>query len=156
MVIAQNYNDSDKRDGVDYEMYDKGIGPSKARNVILEKFYNSSDNWLFMLDDDDVIIYEYYDIEKFIYNCYYGKYDKYNLGVIVPLMPERCPFKEMNIKNDVMHYYSFIPSPLDCCPNMMLLRKNNNQNLSWCNHLGNNRNNPLGNLRFPPMMSKCS
>jgi len=123
VVVAQNYHEDDKvtECNVEYLMYEKGIGSHKARNTILEKFYNSSDEWLLLLDDD-VVTYDYYEADKWVADVYYRKYDKYPLNIVLALQPETSPFKELNIKNDVAHYYTLTKSAATNCPNMMLFR----------------------------------
>lgn len=119
-VVAQGYTDNEKLNGVEYDIYEKGIGSHNARNVILEKFYASNDKWLLMMDDD-VAVYDYYDSQEFIRNVYFGNIE-IESDIILPLQPEMSPFKELNIKNGVQYYYTLSRSLATNCPNMMLLR----------------------------------
>lgn len=119
-VVAQGYTENEKLDGVEYDIYEKGIGSHNARNVILEKFYASNDKWLLIMDDD-VAVYDYYDSQKFIRNVYFGKIE-IESDIILPLQPETSSFKELNIKNGVQYYYTLSRSSATNCPNMMLLR----------------------------------
>ena len=134
LVVAQNYRKEDRIDGgvyaVDYLMYDTGIGSHKARNTILDKFYASNDEWLLLLDDD-VVTYDYYGADSFIVDVYYGEYNDYQFDIILPLQPETSPFKELNIKNDVAHYYVLSKSAATNCPNMMLFRHPDKDNEVW-------------------------
>ena len=74
--------------------FNVGIGPSRARNIILEYFYASNFDWL-MLCDDDSYLYDYYEPEMFLEEI--SETDKFNyLGIIVPLNPRVTPFKKAN------------------------------------------------------------
>lgn len=126
-VVAQNYTEADMITDiehydvdVEYDMYEKGIGSHKARNVILKKFYASDDKWLLLMDDD-VATYDYYDADTFIRNTYYNLYN-IATDIIMPLQPESSPFKELNLKNKITQYYYLSRSAATNCPNMILFR----------------------------------
>lgn len=120
VVIAQNYNNENFEDSnVTIAKYDK-LGPHGARNKILEQFYNSSDTWLYMCDDD-VIAYDYYDANGIVRDIYYGRLDK-AFDMVIPLMPEFVPFKKLNVAQKVEQQIVFTPLNINSCPNIMLLR----------------------------------
>lgn len=118
--VAQNYKDeSFDNDFVKVEYFDK-LGPAGARNKVLERFYNSTDKWLYMCDDD-VIDYDYYEAKQFVIDLYNGVFD-IDADIVVPLMPELSPFKKKNVENDIEHQFVLSPLNINSCPNMMLLR----------------------------------
>lgn len=123
LVVAQNYTHSDmvSEFNIEYNVYPYGIGSHRARNIILQRFYNSTDTWLFLMDDD-VSAYDYYDADTFIRNVYYNKYS-ITSDIIIPLAPETTPFKALNIKNNIAKQYYLSRSAATNCPNMMLFRR---------------------------------
>lgn len=129
-VVDQNYQDDDKNLIVDNRLqwisYPKGIGPAAARNVLLKTFYESSDTWL-ILSDDDVVLYDYYDIKTLLTDIYSGKCDNYPMDLIVPLSPQIRPFKEKLIKESVDKFFIFQPCTLTDIPNLLFLRNTENQ-----------------------------
>ena len=104
-IVSQNYNETDYiiKDNIQYIKYDKGIGPGKARNVILEKFYNSNDDTLFLLDDD-IMMYDYYNVTPLLLDFYYNS-SNYKMDAIIPNNPEFMPFKKFIYeKTDYKNY----------------------------------------------------
>ena len=117
IVVAQNYNDTDYLDDplIEYIKYDKGIGAGNARNVILERFYNSDKDWLFICDDD-TIAYSYYQYEDFFKEMSNYNYDKFKgIDAISAIEPEYTAYKKNNFedKNNLTHY-KFTPRELNC------------------------------------------
>lgn len=56
IVVAQNYRDEDFSSLVDeYIRVDEPIGPAQARNLLLERFYDSKDDFTCILDDDTIL-----------------------------------------------------------------------------------------------------
>lgn len=87
------------------KMFNVGIGPSRARNIILEYFYASNFDWL-MLCDDDSYLYNHYEPEMFLEEI--SETDKFNyLGIIVPLNPRVTPFKKANYEPAKKGLYVF-------------------------------------------------
>jgi len=118
--VAQNYKDEVfDNELVDVEHFEK-LGPSGARNKILQKFYDSLDKWLYM-SDDDVIDYDYYNSKELVSDIYNGVID-IEADMIVPLMPQLAPFKDTNMKYDIAHQFVLSPLSINSCPNIMLLR----------------------------------
>ena len=58
-VVAQNYKDTDYTidDKIHYLVFESGIGPANARNELLKLFYNSNEDFMYMLDDD-IVFYD--------------------------------------------------------------------------------------------------
>ena len=104
-------------------MIKEGIGPSKARNYLLKKFYTSQDRWLVLTDDDNAM-YDYYDVNKLFSNIYSGLYDEYPMDLVIPISPQIRPFKKKLIENDVENYFIFKPASLTDIPNFLLLKNN--------------------------------
>ena len=114
-IVAQGYQDCDlfPYKTINYIRFSEGIGPAESRNILLRKFYrDTNDNYLFLLDDD-VLSYPYYDADMLIYD----------IDILLPMMPQHTPFKELNIRHDAIHYYNLVPSNANNCPNMMLFRR---------------------------------
>ena len=126
-IMAQCFTESDRNlinGNVIWHLSDIGLGPAKARNILLHEFYDSDDKWL-ILTDDDVILYDYYEPEDIIKDIYEGKHDDYPMDIILAVSPQLRPFKDRLLKSDVEHYHIFNPSTLSDIPNFMLLRRTN-------------------------------
>lgn len=120
VVVAQNYNDSDYLDDplIEYIKYNEGIGPGRARNVILERFYNSDKDWLFICDDDTVA-YSYYQYEEFfkeVSNDNGNAVGKFSgIDAISAVEPEYTAYKKNNFDDKVnLTHYKFTPRELNC------------------------------------------
>lgn len=127
-IVAQCFTDIDidcvlnsTLCNIEFIRVEYGLGPAKARNILLKLFYSSNDKWL-VLSDDDVILYDYYEHDKLFYNIYTGVYDKYNMDIVLTVSPQLRPFKEKLLKLDVSNYHLFTPSTLSDIPNILLLR----------------------------------
>ena len=110
--VCQNYADAELPENK-YIRYPNGIGPAKARNIILWDFYNSDYDWL-LLCDDDTIAYDYYDYVSFI-NDIVENPDKFNgIDAVSALEPEYHPYKKLNYqdRNNLTHY-KFEPRELN-------------------------------------------
>lgn len=96
-----------------YLSYDTPIGAGKARNKILEKFYNSDYDWLFLVDDD-TIAYSYYEYENFFEEMS-NNIDKFKqLDAVSAIEPEYHPYKKLNYedKGNLTHF-KFEPRELN-------------------------------------------
>lgn len=114
MCVAQAYEQSEcDKPFVNYYRYDNGIGAGKARNIILEKFYNSDYDWLFLWDDDTVL-YEHYSPEKFLYDIFDNEEKFKQVDAVSALEPEYYPYKKLNYQ-DVgnLTHYKFEPRVLN-------------------------------------------
>lgn len=124
IVVAQAYDESEyvNADYIEYIKFDKGIGAGKARNIILEKFYNSDYDTLFLCDDDTVF-YEYYNYERFIYE-FCENQNKFNgLDAISALEPEYHPYKKLNYEDKAnLTHYKFEPRELNSGSATSLIR----------------------------------
>lgn len=96
-----------------YLSYDTPIGAGRARNKILEKFYNSNYDWLFLCDDD-TIAYEYYSYEKFFEEISNNP-DKFeSLDAVSAVEPEYHPYKKLNFMDKAnLTHYKFEPRELN-------------------------------------------
>ena len=116
IVVAQNYNDTDYLDDplIEYIKYDKGIGAGNARNVILERFYNSDKDWLFICDDDTILDNKY-SYQNFIYDIVNNP-DKFDgIDAISAIEPEYTAYKKHNFEDKAnLTHYKFTPRELNC------------------------------------------
>ena len=94
-IVAQNYRDTDFiiNSNIYYFKYDSGIGPSQARNCLLNYFY-SSDHDFMLCCDDDAYFYDYYNIFDF-FNELNMNTQKFNeLDYIRGICANKVPFKK--------------------------------------------------------------
>lgn len=106
ICVAQNYKDEDYLD-YNYIKIDEGIGPSKARNIILDKFYNSDYDYLLSIDDD-IIFYDYYNIKDMFEEIDNDNEKFKKLDLICGLFPQYYAFKEANQKDpNILTHYTF-------------------------------------------------
>lgn len=95
-ILAQNYRDTDyiENNNIIYFKLEEGIGPSRARNMLLDNFYNSDEDWM-LLCDDDRYFYDYYDIFNF-FNELNLTPDKFiKLDYIRSHIANKLPFKKV-------------------------------------------------------------
>ena len=114
IVVAQNYRDYEcSRTDVEYIRYPVGIGAGKARNVILNKFYNSDEDWLFLCDDDTVA-YEYYNYREFIWEIMSNDEKFSMIDAVSAVEPEYHPYKKLNYEDKAnLTHYKFEPRELN-------------------------------------------
>ena len=114
--VAQAYDSSEYCDGVDYVKFDCGIGAGAARNIILEKFYNSDYDWLLLCDDDTIIDDKYFP-ENFIKEicCDCELHNKFkDVHAISAVEPEYHPYKTLNFQDKAnLTHYKFEPRELN-------------------------------------------
>lgn len=97
-VVAQNYT---KNELLSYEtniLLNEGIGVGNARNILIDKFYQSDFSHLMILDDD-VTIYDYYNPIEFIYDLDKNPERYSNLDVILASTPQYNAFKKDMFKD---------------------------------------------------------
>lgn len=94
-IVAQNYRQTDllKNDNIHYILFDDGIGPANARNELLQRFYNSNEDWM-LLCDDDRYFYNYYDIFTFFKELNNTPLKFIQLDYIRSHMASKLPFKK--------------------------------------------------------------
>lgn len=114
-VVAQNYDIGEYIDDdlIEYEKYPEGIGAGSARNKILEKFYNSDYDWLFLCDDDTILDNKY-SYQNFIHDIVNNP-DKFKgIDAVSAVEPEYHPYKKLNYedKKNLTHY-KFEPRELN-------------------------------------------
>jgi len=98
--------------------FDKGLGPSAARNILLQRLYESDSDWLICMDDDRKL-YSHYNGSDFIRECAVNP-DLIALakeGVLVTCVsPWMSPFKERNADfGKVATHWNLIRTTLDGC-----------------------------------------
>lgn len=95
-IVAQNYRQEELSNipNINYYVTEKGIGPANARNILLQTFYNSQEDYM-MLCDDDIVFYEYYGIRDF-FNELITTPNKFinDLDYIRGVMASKVPFKQ--------------------------------------------------------------
>lgn len=101
VVNSMEYEPSEYNDNVRYIGDDKLRPPGESRNILLEDFYKSSDDYCILADNDSV----FRDISEFDFlSSFHDQMDdilKQPLGVITPLNSVRLPFnKEYNSKKE--------------------------------------------------------
>ena len=113
--VLQNYTDaeSDLIKSDDIISFSKPIGAGKARNLILEKFYNSDYDWL-LLCDDDTILDDKYHCENFIEELSNNEKKFSGIDAVSAIEPEYHPYKKLNYEDKGnLTYFKFEPRELN-------------------------------------------
>lgn len=128
-IVAQNYSDTDYADSlavnsnIVFQKYAKGIGPSKARNVLLKMFVESTCSHLLLMDDD-VLVYPYYNCEDILLDIDANP-DKYaEINAFRASNPHYVPFKEKiytDSKN--LGFWKFVKRPANTGAQLCVLSK---------------------------------
>ena len=113
--VLQNYTDAE-RDLIKSDNiigFSNPIGAGKARNLILEKFYNSDYDWLFLCDDD-TILDDKYHYENFIEELSNNEKKFSGIDAVSAIEPEYHPYKKLNYedKGNLTHF-KFEPRELN-------------------------------------------
>ena len=113
--VLQNYTDAE-RDLIKPDNiigFSNPIGAGKARNLILEKFYNSDYDWLFLCDDD-TILDDKYHYENFIEELSNNEKKFSGIDAVSAIEPEYHPYKKLNYedKGNLTHF-KFEPRELN-------------------------------------------
>lgn len=115
LSVCQNYtqDECDMLGSDVYLSYDTPIGAGKARNKILEKFYNSDYDWLFLCDDD-TILDDKYHYENFIEELSNNEKKFSGIDAVSAIEPEYHPYKKLNYedKGNLTHF-KFEPRELN-------------------------------------------
>ena len=95
-IVAQNYRYEDflENENIKYFIFRKGIGVSKARNILLRNFYRSNEDWMYMCDDD-AYYYPYYDIDIFFDELKTTPQKFIQLDLIRGKFASKLPFKKV-------------------------------------------------------------
>ena len=113
--VLQNYtqDECDMLGSDMYLSYDTPIGAGRARNKILEKFYNSNYDWL-LLCDDDTILDDKYHCENFIEELSNNEKKFSGIDAVSAIEPEYHPYKKLNYedKGNLTHF-KFEPRELN-------------------------------------------
>lgn len=114
VCVAQNYtNEECDKEFVEYIKYASGIGAAAARNIILEKFYRSDYDWLFLCDDDTTA-YPYYNYEEFIHDIIHNEGKFRQVDAVSAVEPEYHPYKKLNFEDKAnLTHYKFEPRELN-------------------------------------------
>lgn len=113
--VLQNYTDAE-RDLIKSDNiigFSNPIGAGKARNLILEKFYNSDYDWLFLCDDDTILDNKYH-YENFIEELSNNEKKFSGIDAVSAIEPEYHPYKKLNYedKGNLTHF-KFEPRELN-------------------------------------------
>lgn len=113
--VLQNYTDAE-RDLIKSDNiigFSNPIGAGKARNLILEKFYNSDYDWLFLCDDD-TILDDKYHYENFIEELSNNEKKFSGIDAVSAIEPEYHPYKKLNYEDKGnLTYFKFEPRELN-------------------------------------------
>ena len=113
--VLQNYTnaESDLIKSDDIISFSKPIGAGKARNLILEKFYNSNYDWLLLCDDDTILDAKYH-CENFIEELSNNEKKFSGIDAVSAIEPEYHPYKKLNYedKGNLTHF-KFEPRELN-------------------------------------------
>lgn len=109
VVVAQNFKKEDRisNSRVEYLIYPKGIGVAQARNVLLNRFYSSDDNFMCICDDDSTL-FDYYNSTELI-EIAENDPIKIKADFITIVNPKFEGFKQYNIdhREEVEHNFTF-------------------------------------------------
>lgn len=126
--VCQQYTSDEMRyicdnfDNVEICSYPEPIGAGAARNVILEKFYESDYDWLFLCDDD-TIIDDKYSAYSFITDVARNPYKFQDIDAISAVEPEYHPYKKLNFEDErTLTHYKFEPRELNSGSATSLIR----------------------------------
>ena len=112
LSVCQAYA-SDELPNDAFMTFDNGIGPAKARNLILEHFYNSDYDWLFLCDDD-TIIDDKYSPMNFVAELSNNISKFKEIDAVSAVEPEYHPYKTLNFKDKGnLTHYKFEPRELN-------------------------------------------
>lgn len=105
-IVAQNYTQQELDRQVNYIYIGNPLGPGGARNLLLDQFYNSDEDFM-MLMDDDVYLYNYYDLPIFINEINTNPSKFRDLDYIRPIFAFQVPFKK-TVYADVRNRNNYI------------------------------------------------
>ena len=99
-VVAQGYDEEDYRPEFNYFKFKEGLGPSKARNVLLDEFYKSDDDNMLYIDDG-------YHAKDLLYEWHTNP-DKFKMIDVCGCVNGRfTPFTKKNSALDLDNFYHF-------------------------------------------------
>lgn len=98
--IAQNYKENEIDNSLEDVLCYSKLGVSRARNIIMKKFYESDFDYL-LINDDDNAFYNYYHIDRFFKilsetDC--KSFIENGIHCVRPIEPQYEPFKKENKK----------------------------------------------------------
>lgn len=112
LSVCQAYASDELPDDV-FKTHEKGIGAGAARNEILEYFYNSGYDWLFLCDDD-TIIDDKYEPKMFLTDIAKNPYKFQSVDAVSAVEPEYHPYKKLNYQDKYTPtHYKFEPRELN-------------------------------------------
>lgn len=119
--VAQCYDEEDYLPNVNYIKFDEGIGPSRARNALLDAFYKSEDDFMLYIDDDNYI-YDRYNV-KHLFQEIHEYPDKFKLvDMFCGIHGRFSPFTKENEQLDLNHFYHFKQMPFQTTGELRILR----------------------------------
>ena len=126
-LVAQNYDDCDLEmlpESFIVFRYPFGIGPHRARNLLLEHFYESCDDWMLCMDDD-IMVYDKYESSQIFYDILEpGKFR--DVDMITGVYGRFQPYTHLNTnKSYIIDNYTFTPRIINSPGGLILYRNVN-------------------------------
>lgn len=133
-VVAQNYKEEEYDNSINYVYKGAPLGPSGARNYLLKQFYNTNNDFMWLLDDD-IYPYDYYDLDMFIKDIHFNPDKFMSVDFIRPILAFQVPFKKTVYEEPKnTNYYVFKDQNTigtTCCCIIKNLKKHYNKQLYY-------------------------
>lgn len=114
-IVAMNYEEDDYiRDRNINYIKSQPLKPSSARNILLEKFYSSNEDYMLIMDDD-IMLYDYYDANSLLLEIDSEPKKFFMIDMIVGNNPIYLPFKKQNWvdRDNIRKYWKFKQAPFN-------------------------------------------
>ena len=114
-IVVQNYTKAELALLGEQQatIFETPVGVAKARNVLLELFYRSNDDYM-LIADDDASLYDYYavgDLLNELHNVPHKFIDK-GIHIIKAIEPQYTPFKQVNARLPLNDMWCFCQAPM--------------------------------------------
>ena len=120
-VCSQGYDEEDYQEGINYIKFDEGIGPSRARNELLKAFYESDDDYMLYIDDDN-FIYDRYNVKGLLHEIHTNP-DKFKMvDIFCGIHGRFSPFTKENEALDLDNFYHFKQMPFQTTGELRILK----------------------------------
>lgn len=120
-VVSQCYDEGDYLPNVNYIKFDEGIGPSRARNELLKAFYESDDDYMLYIDDDNYI-YDRYNVKDLFYELHTNPMKFKMVDMFCGIHGRFSPFTKENEQLDLMNFYHFKQMPFQTTGELRILK----------------------------------
>lgn len=120
-VVAQCYDEGDYKEGINYIKFDEGIGPSRARNELLKSFYESDDDFMLYIDDDNYI-YDRYNVKDLFQEIHDNPKKFMMIDIFCGIHGRFSPFTKENEALDLEHFYHFKQMPFQTTGELRILK----------------------------------